>query len=246
MTRIVKTAADRQDEILNVAEGLFAERGYANTSIQAIIDAIGIAKGTFYHHFQSKAELLGALVMRLADQVPPLVCPLVEDQTINAIDKFLGFFQRINAWKMKHRPLMLELGSVLNEDANLRLFERLKEASFSVSEPLLAKIIEQGNRDEVFHTRFPRQAAHIVMTILDAMSRPLWRVLYETQRRATALDELLTIHDAHCEAIERVLGAPPGAIRLFDRDTMADWLEAIAEHASNTPADPVDKHRRTS
>ncbi|WP_198020150.1 TetR/AcrR family transcriptional regulator [Nocardioides sp. J54] len=37
---------------------LFETRGYASTSVQSIVDAAGLTKGAFYHHFQSKDELL--------------------------------------------------------------------------------------------------------------------------------------------------------------------------------------------
>ncbi len=51
MPRIVKSADVRKDEILDTAQALFAERGYAHTSVQAVIDAVGISKGDFYHDF---------------------------------------------------------------------------------------------------------------------------------------------------------------------------------------------------
>lgn len=37
---------------------LFETRGYASTSVQSIVDAAGLTKGAFYHHFESKDELL--------------------------------------------------------------------------------------------------------------------------------------------------------------------------------------------
>nr|WP_174495156.1 TetR/AcrR family transcriptional regulator [Salirhabdus euzebyi] len=37
---------------------LFDEKGYSETSIQEIVDEIGVTKGTFYYYFNSKQELL--------------------------------------------------------------------------------------------------------------------------------------------------------------------------------------------
>ena len=68
MTRIVKDAAVRRTEILDTAQYLCYSKGYERTSVQDIIDEIGIAKGTFYHYFRSKQDLLDALVDRIADQ----------------------------------------------------------------------------------------------------------------------------------------------------------------------------------
>lgn len=45
------------EKILNAAAALFAEKGYAHTTLQDIIDATGLSKGAVYHHFQSKEEI---------------------------------------------------------------------------------------------------------------------------------------------------------------------------------------------
>lgn len=38
--------------------GLFEKKGFSETSIQDIVEALGVTKGTFYYYFQSKEELL--------------------------------------------------------------------------------------------------------------------------------------------------------------------------------------------
>ena len=47
----------KKDQLIEIASKLFFEQGYRATGIQQIIDAAGIAKGTFYSHFRSKEEL---------------------------------------------------------------------------------------------------------------------------------------------------------------------------------------------
>jgi AcrR family transcriptional regulator len=71
--RTVKPAKKRQEEILLRPVELFARQGYENMSIQDIIGAVGIAKGTFYHHFRSKEDLLDRLIdSTLAEAVDTL------------------------------------------------------------------------------------------------------------------------------------------------------------------------------
>ncbi len=67
MVRTVKDPDVRRNEIIDVAQALFLSKGYDNTSVQDVLDGAGIAKGTFYHYFGSKMELLDALVDRLTD-----------------------------------------------------------------------------------------------------------------------------------------------------------------------------------
>ncbi|MDN3242560.1 TetR/AcrR family transcriptional regulator [Glycomyces tritici] len=53
------------DEVLRAALELFAEQGYANTSVQQIVQAAGVTKGAMYHYFTSKDDLLFAIYERM-------------------------------------------------------------------------------------------------------------------------------------------------------------------------------------
>jgi AcrR family transcriptional regulator len=48
-----------------VSVALFAEYGYAQTSVQQIVDAAGVTKGALYHYFKSKDDLLFNIYDRL-------------------------------------------------------------------------------------------------------------------------------------------------------------------------------------
>jgi AcrR family transcriptional regulator len=52
----------RQDAILDAASRLFSTRGYHATSVQDIAEAVGILKGSLYHHFESKEAILYHIV----------------------------------------------------------------------------------------------------------------------------------------------------------------------------------------
>jgi AcrR family transcriptional regulator len=49
---------DRRQAILETAASLFVHQGYQQTSMQQIADAVGLLKGSLYHHYQSKQEIL--------------------------------------------------------------------------------------------------------------------------------------------------------------------------------------------
>ncbi|MCB9616928.1 MAG: TetR/AcrR family transcriptional regulator [Sandaracinus sp.] len=81
----------RRREILDVARSVFAEKGYHHTHVADIIEAAGIARGTFYLYFESKSaiflELLEQLLSELrssivgvdtSDTAPPVQVQLVD------------------------------------------------------------------------------------------------------------------------------------------------------------------------
>src|ERR1700750_2985463 len=48
----------RQREIYDVAARVFHEKGYEQTSMDDIADAVGLLKGSLYHYINSKEDLL--------------------------------------------------------------------------------------------------------------------------------------------------------------------------------------------
>jgi len=52
----------RREELLAIAAGLFAERGFKNTTVRDIADAAGILSGSLYHHFDSKESMVDELL----------------------------------------------------------------------------------------------------------------------------------------------------------------------------------------
>jgi AcrR family transcriptional regulator len=53
-----------RDTLIKAARSLFGQHGYDGTSIEAILEASGVARGALYHHFANKAELFDAVLDR--------------------------------------------------------------------------------------------------------------------------------------------------------------------------------------
>jgi AcrR family transcriptional regulator len=58
------TVASTRDRILKTAGSLFYQHGYRAIGIDRIIAEADVAKGSFYHHFKSKDELMVAWIER--------------------------------------------------------------------------------------------------------------------------------------------------------------------------------------
>lgn len=64
-----KRSLERFNQLLDVADQLFAEHGYDNVSTNHIADAANVAIGSVYHFFPSKAAVLMALIDRYRSEL---------------------------------------------------------------------------------------------------------------------------------------------------------------------------------
>lgn len=64
----MRDPAGTRKAIMDAAEALIYDHGFAATSVDAVIERAGVTKGAFFHHFKSKAALGLALVERFAER----------------------------------------------------------------------------------------------------------------------------------------------------------------------------------
>lgn len=68
VSRADRRRAKRIDDILRIATGLLAERGYAATSLDEIAEVLDLSKASLYHYFPSKEHLIMACLDRVGEE----------------------------------------------------------------------------------------------------------------------------------------------------------------------------------
>jgi AcrR family transcriptional regulator len=76
-----------RDQILKNASVLFYERGYAETSIRDIAEAVGISSSTMYHHFANKQDVLHAVVSRFMTDFVDATVPVLRDESLSPVER---------------------------------------------------------------------------------------------------------------------------------------------------------------
>lgn len=79
MNRNAERGRATRDQIIDVAVRLFGSDGYENTSIEAVLRAAGVSRGSLYHHFPSKEALFSAVVEHLQEDVTNRLAAAGED-----------------------------------------------------------------------------------------------------------------------------------------------------------------------
>ncbi|MGD0499116.1 MAG: TetR/AcrR family transcriptional regulator [Bryobacteraceae bacterium] len=123
--------SDTRDRILDAAERLFGEQGYAATSLRHIIAEAGVNLAAIHYHFGSKEELLEELVARVADPVNAARTALLdrfEAETGGApvaVEKILeGFLRPAAEMGHKHPGSVKLMGRLYGEGLMPSLVER--------------------------------------------------------------------------------------------------------------------------
>ena len=225
MARTVKDPDIRRNEILDVAQQFFYTKGYDQTSGQDIIDQVGIAKGTFYHYFGSKVELLDELIERIADQSMVVIEPVAMDDTLDAAAKYRQLFNVIAGWKAQSKAFLLDILRPFYADDNAVFRHKMQVAATKRIVPLLTRIIRQGVAEGAFDTDYPDEIGEIVVLILSSFSEGLaFMILQETSNGdllPTAQKKLIVSQ----HAIERLLGAAEGSLPIMDIESLKPWFE---------------------
>lgn len=149
MKRIVKDPKQRRKEILEAAGELIRSQGYDNTTVEAIIQKAGVAKGTFYYYFKSKEDILDALVQSMVNEVCEVYKKIADDPKINAINKMQRMLRGENQLPEAENGLMDDL----HQPENRELHERLNVEIIMQVAPVFAQVIEQGKEEGVFDVK---------------------------------------------------------------------------------------------
>jgi TetR/AcrR family transcriptional regulator, cholesterol catabolism regulator len=63
------SGSERRDVILQAAARLFAEKGVTASTVREIAESVGILSGSLYHHFDSKASMVEAIIISYLDDL---------------------------------------------------------------------------------------------------------------------------------------------------------------------------------
>ena len=144
MARISKDYQQRLEEFLKTAQQLFFQQGYEKTTVNNIIDTMGVAKGTFYHYFTSKKDLLEKLVDQFSQQALEVAKKILNKSGLNAVDKMNLVFNAIGDLKVKNLDLMKFFMQTMYNDDNLLMRYKMFKQNIKLLAPVYAEVIQQG------------------------------------------------------------------------------------------------------
>jgi AcrR family transcriptional regulator len=227
--RISKDPEERREEILAAAYRLFQTQGYEKTSVQAITDEVGVAKGLFYHYFDSKVDLLNQLAVWQAGLYMDAL-PTVAEMEGGVVQKLRDFVGRTVQWKFEDlRAVTIAYLDVLYRDENAALRHALMSEFSDRLVPFFAEIIAEGNREGVCDAPDTTVMAEQVVALSTGQGDRWARLLRAAIADPTEVEPLLQRLRGYETAVERVLGMRPDTLCLYDYDYLRTMFAGLAD-----------------
>ena len=139
---------DKQIQMLQVAEKLFAEKGFDGTSIREISKQANINVAMVSYYFGSKEKLLEAIMLYRTNDLKVQLEHLFEQKLtpIEKMEKYISLYiQKINSNKEMYKILNFEISSN-KRTMDLQSFIAVKKGNLAT----LTKIIEEGQNQNIF------------------------------------------------------------------------------------------------
>ena len=224
MARIIKKYGERRTEFLNTAQELFFTKGYEQTAVETIIKKMRLSKGTFYYYFKSKEDLLDALIERMTEKILEEVRKIVNRGDLDAIAKLNRAYAVTRSVKLENIELLKVLLKVLYDDKNLLFRYKIYRNSIEILAPEFSKIIRQGIKEEVFDTDFPDEAAKLIFEMAYIFSERVPKLLLGNDKNLDEAEKKFRVYE---NAIERIIGAEEGTVKIVNRNVLKDFSEKI-------------------
>ncbi|MCU4798375.1 TetR/AcrR family transcriptional regulator [Bacillus cereus] len=159
--RIVKEYEERRKEILEMAERLFLTKGYTKTTVNDILKEIGIAKGTFYHYFKSKEEVMDEIIMRVIKEDVAKAKVIVSNPNIPVLEKLFRVLMEQSPKSGDIKDKMIEQ---FHQPNNAEMHQKSLVQSIIHLSPVLTEILEQGIEEGIFSTSYPQETIELLLS----------------------------------------------------------------------------------
>jgi AcrR family transcriptional regulator len=143
---------DRRSLILEKAAELFATKGISATTVREIADAAGVLSGSLYHHFESKDDMVAAIVIRYLDDLT--ACYRQIDVDTDPAEQFVRLVEGSLSIIESH-PYATEIyqnsGKYLH---SLASYDKIRQAASSIQRRWL-DLLDKGVAAGVFRSDVP-------------------------------------------------------------------------------------------
>lgn len=201
MARTPQDPEIRINEILDVAQKCFINRGYRKTTISVVAKEMGVAKGMLYYYFKSKEELLEVLLKRHSDLFLSEIKQMADSESLMPSEKIGRMFEQVIHSVFSKDGVLL---SILYDEKNLYIKEKITSYCGNSFMNIGKKVIAEGKEKKEFFVEQEEVVTEFFTLILGFLIEIFYKKLPEDmlQMRVKMAENM----------IEGLLHSRPGSI----------------------------------
>jgi len=152
---------ETMDMILSASMKLFSEKGFDKTSMQEIVDESGVSKGSIFHHFNSKEEILTTVIVNQAKAQDKIIRKWLDEiESMTGREKMIALLDRVFEDTNTDALGMQVLKSP-------QMILAIMQESLKIVAPTYAKIFKEGMEDGSITTTLPDQCAEALVLLMN-------------------------------------------------------------------------------
>jgi len=159
------------ESILSASEKLFLKKGYEKTTTQEIVNETGISKGTIFHHFKSKEDILASVLNRHNNLTALDMRQWIDEMEMERLTAKEKIVNLLNRFYDNAETTPLSKMALISGSPRI-IIEDLKGWAEKIS-PIIAKLIHEGNNDGSIKTEFPEECAQLFNLLFCIWSDPV-------------------------------------------------------------------------
>lgn len=199
--RRIKEPEVRKSELLDAAQKLFIEKGYAKTAVTDILNVHGLSKGVFYYYFKSKEEVMDAIIQRMVDAEVANAKKIAANPDMMPPQKLCAILMGQGQTE-EHANDKEDMINQFHIAENAEMHQKSLVQTVKHLSPVIAEIIYQEKENQTFKTDYLQETVEMFLAAGQFIfDRGLFRWNEEElARRAMAFVEMM----------EKTLGVEPG------------------------------------
>jgi AcrR family transcriptional regulator len=197
--RITKKHDVRLNEILDAAEMLFVSKGYETTTVNDILDKVQIGKGTFYHYFKSKEDVMDGVIRRMVESIANGANAIADAPARTANEKMRSALLSMNISEGIGKEVIAEL----HKPSNAQMHQSIIAETVRAVAPILSRIVKQGVQEGIYTTPYPLETIELLLAAD--------QIIFDSGIFKWSREELTTRALAFVRMMELSLGASKGS-----------------------------------
>lgn len=199
--RRIKEPEVRKGEILDAAQKLFIERGYAKTTVTDILNVHGLSKGIFYYYFKSKEEVMDAIIQRIVDSEIANAKRISANSDMTPPQKLCAILMGQGQTKENAKDKE-DMINQFHMAENAEMHQKSLVQTVKHLAPVISEIIYQEQENNTFSTEYPQETVELFLAA--------GQFIFDQGLFRWNEEELARRAMAFVEMMEKTLGVEPG------------------------------------